>query len=118
MPRCGDGWLKHYRLSLATGLGEALPEILFRGVTTLIVVGDVGAAIEQAVGYPTPLPSVLVEAFDRLLSVEQRSLVKRPIESSGSSLSRLFIDTPAERRENWLVGRASSRQPVRLVVGR
>jgi hypothetical protein len=91
LPPDAERLLEHLRLDGEYGPGTGFEEKAARAAGQLVREEGVTAALQRFAGLPVPLPSALLDAVQALTAEEQRELVHRMVDSSGSPVSKLHF---------------------------
>lgn len=91
LPPSADGLLRFLRLLTEAKPGTAFPEALTLTAQTLLRQEGLYEAIRRLVGFPVPLPEVLVEAVADLSSFDRRLLIKELLATAASPLSQVHL---------------------------
>lgn len=88
-PSC-EGLLRHYRLDFKTRT-NSFEEIFEVATKTLLQEEGLWTTINDFIGLPTHLPSLLVEKIGKLSPGQKRTFIKRLLEKYGSPISKIHF---------------------------
>lgn len=91
LPPSAEGLLRHFRFTEDFGAGIDFRTALTEAAQTLIVEEGIQSAIDRLIGFPTPIPTALLDPILKLEPKDKDILVHNLIMTPGSPLSRVHL---------------------------